>query len=66
MPLTLEFRLFAFRGDVIAVYPYWEEGEYGQIDDPLREFGGGPEQLPHSRHHPTQGRLLDGRGVWRW
>lgn len=28
MPLTKEYRLFFFKGKLMATYPYWSEGEY--------------------------------------
>lgn len=34
MPLTIEFRLFFLYGKLIALYPYWTEGDYaGHIPD---------------------------------
>lgn len=38
MPLTKEFRVFFIQGEVLKVYPYWEEGEYDTISPPLQEF----------------------------
>lgn len=28
MPLAVEYRVFFYQGNLLAVYPYWEEGEY--------------------------------------
>ena len=30
MPLTKEFRLFFLKGELMAAYPYWGEGEYDE------------------------------------
>lgn len=31
MPLAVEYRAFFYQGELLAVYPYWEEGEYDEM-----------------------------------
>lgn len=40
MPLTKEFRVFVKDKKVIAKYPYWDEGNYQDIEPVLDEFVG--------------------------
>jgi len=40
MPLTKEFRLFFVRGQVIQVFNYWDEGDYGDTKPDLTKFEG--------------------------
>jgi len=38
MPLTKEFRLFFANHDIVSVFHYWDEGEYGNIIPELDDF----------------------------
>jgi hypothetical protein len=38
MPLTKEFRLFFANKALIAVFNYWDEGDYGTLEPPLETF----------------------------
>lgn len=38
MPLTKEFRIFFAKGNVVDIFHYWDEGEYGDIQPDLEEF----------------------------
>jgi hypothetical protein len=38
MPLAKEFRLFFLDGTPLAAYPYWAEGEYGDLSPPVDEM----------------------------
>lgn len=38
MPLTKEFRLFFFNGELIYWANYWEEGDYEELTPPLDQF----------------------------
>ena len=38
MPLTKEFRLFFLDGKLLLAVPYWEEGEYGDLQPPIERF----------------------------
>jgi len=39
LPLSREFRIFFYRGSVVAVAPYWDEGKYNNREEvPLDDF----------------------------
>jgi hypothetical protein len=38
MPLTKEFRLFFLNGQVIQIFNYWDEGDYGDTKPDLTKF----------------------------
>jgi len=38
MPLTTEFRLFFLDGELLLSMPYWDEGEYGDLQPPIERF----------------------------
>jgi hypothetical protein len=38
MPLTKEFRLFFLNDQVIQIFNYWDEGDYGDTKPDLKEF----------------------------
>lgn len=38
MPLTKEFRLFFLNGQVIQIFNYWDEGDYGNTKPDLKRF----------------------------
>jgi hypothetical protein len=38
MPLTKEFRLFFLNGQIIQIFNYWDEGDYGDTKPDLKEF----------------------------
>ena len=38
MPLTKEFRAFVKNGKVMAVYKYWDEGDYKNVEPIIEEF----------------------------
>jgi hypothetical protein len=38
MPLTKEFRLFFLDGELLLAVPYWEEGDYGDLQPPIAQF----------------------------
>ncbi|HAA16112.1 MAG TPA: hypothetical protein DCE41_32160 [Cytophagales bacterium] len=38
MPLTMEFRIFFAQKQVLQVYPYWDEGAYGDTLPEMNEF----------------------------
>jgi hypothetical protein len=38
MPLTKEYRLFFLNGQVIQIFNYWDEGDYGETKPDLKEF----------------------------
>jgi hypothetical protein len=38
MPLTKEFRLFFLRGQLIQIFKYWDEGDYGDTTPDLDKF----------------------------
>jgi hypothetical protein len=40
MPLTKEFRLFFFGGQIIKIFNYWDEGDYGDTKPDLTKFEG--------------------------
>lgn len=46
MPLTKEFRLFVFKGQVLGAYPYWGEGKYDQIEPFIQPFEDLIQTLP--------------------
>lgn len=48
MPLTKEFRVFIKQGVIIAVYKYWDEGDYQDVEPILGEF---EELIPNIKSH---------------
>lgn len=38
MPLTKEFRIFFHNNEVVKVFDYWDEGEYGETKPELNKF----------------------------
>jgi hypothetical protein len=38
MPLTKEFRVFVKKGQPLAMYKYWDEGDYQNVEPVLEEF----------------------------
>ena len=38
MPLTKEYRLFFFNKKLVAVFNYWDQGEYEEIAIDLNKF----------------------------
>jgi hypothetical protein len=38
MPLTKEFRAFVKKGEVIAIYKYWDEGDYNNVQPVIEDF----------------------------
>ncbi|MEO0468348.1 MAG: ATP-grasp domain-containing protein [Bacteroidota bacterium] len=62
MPLTREYRLFFFRGNILAAYPYWEEGEYAAELPDFAPFASIANQV--QSHFFTMDVALKESGEW--
>jgi hypothetical protein len=63
MPLTREFRIFVLDGSILAVEPYWEEGDYGTEQPPLDTFEELARRVPSRFFTVDVAQRIDGEWI---